>query len=51
MMIYLPKWPGPVAPFDACSPGIQRLDPLVQIHSFVGIGHEIISTAILSLSP
>ena len=45
-------WPGLVTWSDAHPPGNQtglRFDPRVRQHSCMEIGHEIISTAILSL--
>ena len=44
--------PGPVAQLDVCPTGIlggRRFDPLIRQYSFMEIGPEIISTAVLSL--
>ena len=44
--------PGPVVRSDARPPGMRTVrgfDPRVRQHSFVEIGHEVISTSILSV--
>ena len=40
---------GTAARSDVHPPGMRTVDPHMQQHSFVETGHEIISTAILSL--
>ena len=47
--VYIHERPGAVARSDARPPGVRTVGPYVGQHSFVEFGHEIISTAILSL--